>query len=409
MNIKKLVRNWVGFTKQAGPLEGRHAEQRLKDFFQDVRSLDNSELDLDPRPDRVLFLKKNRWWQPKNRTQACEYSLNSRGSLGLREIVQLTEYPSTVFAYDYTGISYDQRDEFGLQMDHLIIRDEMDRCGSSLIRQNRDPDRPTTPPAGEVIGKVREDSLLLQTMSVKSDKSLLDRLLELQARVPKGGWETPIPLDSDPVASVRDRRIDSMVELASRGNRHFGSAEVKENVRHNGRAFSTERTLVRRGREETHRSNFKRVADYWRSVGENRTGLDTKHSWSEAFLSHVHKRAGLVDPFRGGFTTETLIETAFSESESWKVDFEARRYDDLRSSEGLKKGDLLVRNAPEGRRLDLVTRVGEKEIEVVSGDENDTVLRREIPTDEQSRPLDIGRYPGFLRMKRRVNGQEPTL
>ena len=408
MKIKKLVRNWVGITKRSVPLQGRYSEERFKDFVKDVRSLDNSELDLDPRPDRVLFLRKNRWWQPKDRTQACEYSLNPRGSLGLREIVQLTEYPSHVFAYDYTAISYDQRDDFGLQMDHLVIRD--DGRGCSLFRQNRDPDRPRTPPAGQIVGEVREDSLLLQTLSAKSDKSLLDRLLELQARVPEGGWETPpLPVDPDPISSTRDRRVDSMVDLASREHRHFGAAEVKERVRHDGRTFRTGETLVRRGREETHRSNFKRVADIWKSVGENRTGLDTEHSWSDAFLSHVHKRAGLVDPFRNGLSTETLIETAFSESESWKVDFEARRLEVLPSSEGLKKGDLLVRSTPQGKKLDLVIKVGEWKVEVVSGDENDTVLGREIPTDEQSRPIDTGRYPGFLRMKQRVNGQEPTL
>ncbi len=409
MNIKKLVRNWVGITKRSVPLQGRYSEDGFKDFIKDVRSLDNSELDLDPRPDRVLFLRENRWWQPKNRTQACEYSLNPRGSLGLREIVQLTEYPSHVFAYDYTAISYDQRDDFGLQLDHLVIRDEMDGRGCSLFRQNRDPDRPGTPPTGEVVSEVRDDSLLLQTMTAKSDKSLLDRLLELQARIPKGGWDSPsTPADPDPAPSTRDRRVDSMVNLASQEHRRFGSAEVKETVLF-GRDLRTEETLVRRGRNETHRSNYKAVAAYWRSVGENRTGLETEHNWSEAFLSHVHKRAGLVDPFRNGFTTETLIETASSELDSWKVDFEARRFDAPHLSEGLKKGDLLVRSTPQGRRLDLVTKVGDRRVEVVSGDENDTVLSREIPTDEESRPLDTGRYPGFLRMKQRVNGQEPTL
>ncbi|MCA9779363.1 MAG: hypothetical protein KC800_21700, partial [Candidatus Eremiobacteraeota bacterium] len=360
MNIKKLVRNWVGITKRGVPLRGRYAEEKLKDFFQDVRSLDNSELDLDPRPDRVLFLKKNRWWQPKNRTQACEYSLNPRGSLGLREIIQLTEYPSLAFAYDYTGISYDQRDQFGLQVDHLIIRDEMNGRGSTLNRQNRDPDRPNSPPAGEVVGEAREDSLLLKMISAKSDKPLRDRLLELQARVPKGGWETPTPHDCAPIASVRDRRVDSMVELASRENRHFGAAQVEESVLYRNRTYRTEETLVRPGRGETHRSNYKSVKEYWRSVVENRSGLDTEHSWSEAFLSHVHKRSGLVDPFRDGFTTESLIETAFSESDSWKVDFEAHKYGGLRSlSKGLKKGDLLVRNTPNGKKLDLVTKVEE--------------------------------------------------
>ena len=78
-------------------------------------------------------------------------------------------------------------------------------------------------------------------------------------------------------------------------------------------------------------------------------------------------------------------------------------------SKGLKKGDLLVRNTPQGKKLDLVIKVEEWKVEVVSGDENDTVLRREIPADEQSRPLDTGRYPGFLRMKQRVKGQESTI
>ena len=75
----------------------------------------------------------------------------------------------------------------------------------------------------------------------------------------------------------------------------------------------------------------------------------------------------------------------------------------------MKKGDLLVRSTPDGKKLDLVTKVGEMTVEVVSGDEKNTVLGREIPTDDQSRPLDTERYPGFLRMKRRVNGQEPTV
>ena len=113
----------------------------------------------------------------------------------------------------------------------------------------------------------------------------------------------------------------------------------------------------------------------------------------------MHKGSNLTNPIQKKRGAEELIDTAFADNQPWNFEFKGHEYKEREPRIPLQKGDLLVRKSEDGRKLDLVTSVGHRTMEVISGDYNDSVVKREVPLDTDGTPQDENRYPGFLRLE----------
>ena len=157
-------------------------------------------------------------------------------------------------------------------------------------------------------------------------------------------------------------------------------------------------TIVHKGGQESEDPYWKRVGDYWKSVGfPNLTGKDTNEPWSAAFISWVMKEAGMGDRFSYSEWHATYIRNSIIARKNGDKHF---AYWGYRLSERAPKVGDLVGYARQGgitfdyqpltysSHTDLVVEVRPHEIDVIGGNVKDSVSLKTLATDDKGRIID---------------------
>lgn len=150
--------------------------------------------------------------------------------------------------------------------------------------------------------------------------------------------------------------------------------------------------IVRKGGLENQKGFAQRVADYWRSVNLNYSGLDTNVAWSSAFISFIMKKSGLDDFFNPTASHSNYIND-FKENRKKGVDkgFVAYKINEV----PIEEGDLVCYTRQNGitydtkgnykSHCDLVVKKRKNEIEVIGGNVANSVAKRILKLDEKGR------------------------
>ncbi len=205
---------------------------------------------------------------------------------------------------------------------------------------------------------------------------------------------------SPPRSEATQAALARIQEFVQAEHQKFGGAEFEESV---DQSNNTSVRAVSGGLDEGHEDVYKRVGDYWQSVGLDYDGQD-KWAWSAAFLSKAHQEAGVGEQFQSDFNHSTFIRDAIrARSEG---DAQAAYWGHRSSERAPQVGDMLAYARESGvdydnQRLeetsykshaDVVTGVGDGYLEVIGGNYRDTVAKRRIPTDEDGLVRDQDRY-----------------
>tara|TARA_Y100000310_G_C20641610_1_gene794264 strand:+ start:525 stop:1211 length:687 start_codon:yes stop_codon:yes gene_type:complete len=151
--------------------------------------------------------------------------------------------------------------------------------------------------------------------------------------------------------------------------------------------------LLREGSKEHHEGVWKRVGDYWRSVGRSLDGKDRGSAWSSAFISFVMSRAGhpFGIPFRTASAHNRYIREYIANRKEGRLNAPFVGYRIYEKAP--KVGDLVCygREGDGGYdstssykgHCDIVVAKRRGEIEVIGGNVTDSVTKRILATDNK--------------------------
>lgn len=190
-------------------------------------------------------------------------------------------------------------------------------------------------------------------------------------------------------------------DILAREHKFFGGQTIEEKV---GR-FGTKGTITKHGTREDKKGVYKRVGEYWKTVGENLDGKDRDSPWSAAFISHVHKEAGVGPQFKKSIRHSTYIKDAIVAKNAGNTN--AAYWGHRTTKRAPAVGDLVAYARQRGvnydrqpnsykSHTDIVTKVGKGYIEVIGGNVKHSVSKRRIPTDENGLLLDKKKYFAVL-------------
>lgn len=227
----------------------------------------------------------------------------------------------------------------------------------------------------------------------KFDATTRDKLLSAAKKPQNKTVDTKLPTGKGTEAVKK--RIQSLLRQE---HKRFGGQTVHERVDKRGR---TRGKTIKRGTKEHHRGVFKRVGDFWRSVGQRLNGRNRKVPWSAAFISHIHKKAGAGSQFKASPAHSSYIRDSIQARKSGNKN---AAYWGYRTKERAPQvGDMVAYSRQKGinysrqprhykSHTDIVVNRGKGYIEVIGGNVGHSVTLRRIPTDANGKIIDKKKY-----------------
>jgi hypothetical protein len=185
---------------------------------------------------------------------------------------------------------------------------------------------------------------------------------------------------------LADTPVDNAVRIARQEWERFGQQTIDKDGK-----------IVKPGGLESQDPYWRRVGDYWKSVGLDLSGKDTDEPWSAAFMSWVMRQAGMGDRFSYSEWHATYIRNSIFARRDGDKHF---AYWGYRLGERAPQLGDLVGYARQGgvsydyqpltyaSHTDLVVAVRPHEIDVIGGNVKDSVSMKTLRTDDQGHLID---------------------